>query len=420
MNETSDPDHARPTAAEVRPGHLDGIRPEARNAPESGIVEVFNYGRNRQGLIPLWVGESDVATPGFICEAASRSLEAGETFYTYQRGIPELRRSIATYMTGVYGGPYASSGEPFSPERFFVTIGGMHALQIAVRLVAGPGDEVIVPTPAWPNFTGALAAVGATTVEVPLHFGPVGGALHWSLVVDDLARAVTPNTRALVINSPANPTGWTASLDDLKSILDLARRTGLWIIADEIYGRFVYEGPRAPSFHDLIEPEDRVLFVQTMSKNWCMTGWRAGWLEAPEALGSVVENLVQYSSSGVAVPIQRAALVALDHGDDFLHQQVARARLSRDILCDALERTGRVLFARPPGAFYLFCKIDGLPDTRALALRLVDEAGLGTAPGSAFGRGAEPYLRLCFARQPSDIEEVARRMVGWLNGSAKA
>jgi aspartate/methionine/tyrosine aminotransferase len=394
------------------------LRPEAVKAPESGIVEVFNYGRNRQGLIPLWVGESDLSTPSFICDAATRSFEAGETFYTYQRGIPELREAIAAYMTSTYASPYAQGTTPFSPERFFVTIGGMHALQLAIRMIAGPGDEVILPSPAWPNFAGALTVSGADVVEVPLHFTDAAEP-QWLLDIAALERAVTPRSRALIINSPANPTGWTATRADLQAILDLSRRHGLWIVADEIYGRFVYDGGRSPSFHDIMDATDKVMFVQTLSKNWTMTGWRCGWLEAPEELGPIIENLVQYSSSGVAVPVQRAAEVALRHGDAYLLQQVERARQSRDILCDALTRTGRVRFARPAGAFYLFCKVEGEADTRALSLKLVDEAGLGIAPGSAFGKGAEAFMRLCFARRPSEIEEVARRLVGWLQGSLR-
>ena len=395
------------------PDFLQHLRAEALNAPESGIVEVFNYGRNRQGLIPLWVGESDTPTPSFICEAAARSLEAGETFYTYQRGLPELRAAIANYMTRAYGGPFEGSIAPFSPERFFVTIGGMHALQIAVRLVAGQGDEVVVPTPAWPNFKGAIGAAGGMAVEVPMRF-LAGDAPRWHLDVDDVARALTPRSRAIVINSPANPSGWTATVPDLQAVLELARRHDLWIIADEIYGRFVYDGERAPSFHDVMRPDDRVLFAQTLSKNWTMTGWRVGWLEAPEQLGGIIENLIQYSSSGVAVPVQRAAMVAIEHGSDHLAQQVERAKLSRDILCDALLATGRVSFAKPTGAFYLFGSIEGENDTRGLALRLVDEAGLGLAPGTAFGRGGERFMRICFARQPSEIREVADRLVRWL------
>ena len=384
------------------------IRREAREAPDSGIVDVFNYGRNRQGLIPLWVGESDLSTPTFISEAAIRSLEAGETFYTYQRGIPELRAAIASYMAATYG-----RREFFSPERFFVTIGGMHALQIAIRLAGGTGDEFIIPTPAWPNFAGGVIAAGGKVVETPMRFGD-GGKNRWALDIERMAAAITPATKAIVVNSPSNPLGWTATIEELRAVLDLARQHNLWIIADEIYGRLVFEGERAPSFHDVMADDDLILFPQTLSKNWAMTGWRVGWLEASPALGQVIENLVQYSTSGVAVPIQRAATVAIASGMHFVEEQVARARTSRDILCNALAGTGRVRFAAPEGAFYLFCAVDGEPDSRKLAFRLVDEAGLGTAPGSAFGAGGEGYLRICFACTPDTITEVARRFTTWL------
>ncbi|MBV9077077.1 MAG: aminotransferase class I/II-fold pyridoxal phosphate-dependent enzyme, partial [Methylobacteriaceae bacterium] len=223
------------------------IRPEAASAPASGIVEVMSYGRGRPGLIPLWVGEGDRPTPDFIAEAARRSLADGETFYTYQRGIPDLRDALARYIARVYD-------VPADPERFFVTQGGMHAALIALRMIAGAGDEVIIPTPSWPNFDGATGLLGARPVSVPMSVGPGG----WLLELDRLAAAITPRTRALVINSPANPTGWTASNADVRAMLALARQHGLWIIADEIYGRFVYgDAARAPSFRDHMEAEDR-------------------------------------------------------------------------------------------------------------------------------------------------------------------
>ena len=397
-------------AAETRrDGPLDHVRQDVLAIPESGIVEIFNYGRNRQGLIPLWVGESDQATPAFISAAATRSFEAGETFYTYQRGIPELRDTIARYITGLYGARRA-----LSSERVFVTVGGMHALQIAMRIVGGPGDEFILPTPAWPNFGGAIVALGGRVVEVPMELGP-GTRSRWTIDTDALAAAITPRTRAIVINSPSNPLGWVATLAELQSVLDLARQHGLWIIADEIYGHFVFDTERAPSFHDIMEEDDLILFPQTCSKNWAMTGWRIGWLEAPPSLGQIIENLVQYSTSGVPVPTQRAAIMAIEHGEGFVTEQVTRARANRDLLCDALAATGKVRFARPEGAFYLFCAIEGHPDPRKLAFRLVDEAGLGTAPGNAFGAGGDGYLRLCFARSPDQIREVARRLTTWID-----
>jgi aspartate/methionine/tyrosine aminotransferase len=381
-----------------------GLRPEADNAPSSGIVEAMTYGRGRPGLIPLWAGEGDMPTPAFICEAATRALAAGETFYTRQRGIPELRQALAAYHERLYG-------RAFDVERFFVTVGGMHAAQIAVRMVAGSGDEVLIPTPAWPNFRGAITVAGATAVAVPM----TGSAAGWVLDLGRLAAAITPRTRAIVINSPANPTGWTASRDELRDILGLARRHGLWIIADEIYARFVYDpalavGERAASFKDVMSDDDAILFVQTFSKNWAMTGWRVGWLEAPARLGPTIENLVQYSTSGVPVFAQRAAIAALERGESFAAHQIARARHGRDIVCDGLRATGRVEIPPPTGAFYAFLRIPGVTDSRALTLRLIDDANVGLAPGTAFGAGGEDYLRLCFARRAEDLEEAVDRL----------
>jgi aspartate/methionine/tyrosine aminotransferase len=386
---------------------LGAVHAQMHAVAESGIVEVFNYGRNRQGLIPLWVGEGDLTTPDFIAEAARLSIARGETFYTYQRGIPELRETIARYMTRCYSD--APGGGAHQPERFFVTVGGMHALQIAMRLVAGPGDEIIIPSPAWPNFDGAIALAGARSVNVPMLSGE-----RWSLDIDRLAAAITPATRAIIVNSPGNPTGFTATAAELVAILELSRRHGLWIVADEIYGRLVYQEARAPSFHDVMDPDDRILFLQTLSKNWAMTGWRIGWLEAPAALGPIIENAVQYTTSGVPVFIQRAAIAAIEEGEAFLAGQLARMKQSRDIICNGLAASGRVRFARPEAAFYLFCSVDGEADTRTLAKRLVDEAGLGVAPGSAFGAGGEGYIRLCFARSPEQIAEATRRFSAWL------
>lgn len=384
---------------------LASLTPRALAAPPSGIVEVMNYGRMRQGLIPLWAGEGDLPTPEVVRAAAAKSLAEGETFYTWQRGIPELRAALARYHARLYG------GDP-SPDRFFVTASGMQSIQIALAALVGAGDEVIVPTPSWPNISAAVGIAGARAVDLPMSFDPSG----WRLDLDRLAAAITPATRAIFVNSPCNPTGWTASRDDLAALLDLARRHGLWIVADEVYGRFVWDGSaRATSFHDVAAPEDRVVFVNTFSKNWAMTGWRVGWIEAPAALGQVIENLIQYSTSGVAVFVQRGAVAALDEGEPFLAEQIARIAESRRILTEALAATGRVRFATPPGAFYLFFGVEGEDDTARLGLRLVDEADIGIAPGTAFGTAGAGWMRLCFARSPVEIAEATRRLVGWLD-----
>jgi len=385
--------------ADQRP-MLDDLRPAARAAPESGIVEVMNYGRLREGLIPLWAGEGDMPTPSFICEAATRSLAAGETFYTWQRGIPPLREALAQYHASLYG-------RVFSPEEFFVTGSGMQAIQIALAMTAGAGDDVVIPTPAWPNAAAAAGILGARPVELPMSFGKGG----WTLDLDRLAASIGPKTRALVVVSPSNPTGWAGTTGDLASLLALARDHGLWIIADETYARYWYgETARAPSFLDVMDVDDRVLFVNTFSKNWAMTGWRIGWIMAHPRIGQTIENLIQYSTSGVAPFMQRAACVALQRGESFVAHQVARARGGRDIVCRVLAATGRCRFVVPDGAFYLFFAVDNEVDTRRLALRLIDEAGVGLAPGTAFGAGGAEFLRLCFARNASEIDAAAHRL----------
>lgn len=383
---------------------LSSLTAPALNAPESGIVGVANYGRLKAELIPLWVGEGDLPTPRFICEAATRSLAAGETYYTWQRGVPELRKAIARYIERTHG-------KPSDPERFFVTGSGMQSIQIVATMLAGEGDEVIVPTPAWPNFAAAIGIRGARPVEVPLTLDGAG----WQLDLSRVEAAITPRTRAIFINSPCNPTGWTADRDELQAILDMARRHDLWIIADEIYARFVYGAEKvAPSFHDFATDDDKIIYVNTFSKNWAMTGWRIGWIEAPPALGDVIENLIQYSTSGVAVFLQRAATVALEQGDSFIDHQVLRVRDNLDLLSATLTASGKVRFARPGGAFYLFLAIEGESDSRSLALRLIDEAGIGLAPGTAFGDGGQGYVRLCFARSPESMRETSDRLLNWL------
>lgn len=384
---------------------FEALRAEARNAPESGIVRVANYGRTKPGLIPLWAGEGDEPTPAFINEAVTRSLAAGETFYTYQRGIPDLREALARYHTRVFG-------RAFAAEEFFVTGSGMQAIQIAFAAIAGAGEEVIVPSPLWPNAAGAIGVMGAKPVHVPMSFGNAG----WTLDLERLFAARTERTRAIFVNSPANPTGWTATRDELVAILAFARAHGLWIVADEIYARFYWGGDaeRAPSFFDVMEPDDRILFVNTMSKNWSMTGWRVGWIVANPALGQVMENLVQYSTSGTPVFLQRGAIAALDRGEDYARHVIERARQGRDIVCDALGRTGRARFVKPMGAFYLFFAIDGESDVIDLGLRLVDEANVGLAPGTAFGPAGAGFMRLCFLRSPEQLREATNRLTSWM------
>jgi aspartate/methionine/tyrosine aminotransferase len=384
--------------------HLfDHLRKEAREAPESGIVAVMNHGRLKEGIIPLWAGEGDLPSPDFIRQAGIAALENGETFYTWQRGIPELREALARYHTRHFG-------RAFSHEQFLVTGSGMQSIQLAIQAIAGNSDEIMYLAPSWPNFAAAAAIAGARPIAINLDFGGNG----WSFDPSKLEAHRTPATKAIFVNSPSNPTGWTADIETLSEILAFARKHGLWIVADEIYSLFHYNGARAASFMDIMDPDDRIIFVNSFSKNWAMTGWRMGWLTIPPILAPVFENLIQYSTSGVAQFMQRAGVVALDNGDEFISMQVERAKTARDILCSALLDTGRVRLSPPDGAFYLFFAVDGIKDSKKAAFAIVDEANVGLAPGSAFGTVSQGFFRICFNRKLDDVSLAANRLSNWI------
>ena len=378
---------------------LSSLSPRSLDAPESGIVELVNYARGREGLIPLWVGVGDLPTPDFIAQAASAALMGGETFYTWQRGIPELRAALSRYYARRFGAALPD-------EHFYVVGSGMQAIKLGLEALTAPGDDVVYLTPAWPNFAAAAEISGARTVPVTLDF--TGG--RWQLDLDRVEAAITAKTRVLFVNTPSNPTGWTATREDLAALLAIARRHGLWIMADEIYALYHYAGGRAPSFLDVMEPDDRIVFVKSFSKNWSMTGWRVGWIVAPPEMGQVIENLIQYSTSGVPQFLQRGAVVALDEGDAFVQENIDKATRNRDLLCDALIATNRVETLKPDGALYAFLKIDGVSDSRLAALDIVDRTGVGLAPGTAFGPGGKAFMRACFLRDPKDVAEAAERL----------
>lgn len=379
---------------------LNDLSARALAAPKSGIVELVNHARTRDNLLPLWVGEGDLPTPDFISKAASDALLGGETFYTWQRGVPELRQALAGYYRRHFG-------VDLPADHFYATGSGMQAIVLCVQALTSPGDEMVYLSPTWPNIVSAIQIAGAKAVGLPLTFADG----RWSLDFDRLEAMITPKTKALFINTPSNPTGWTATKDDLKRVLEIARRHGIWILADEIYALYYYgEGERAPSFLDVMEEGDLVLFANSFSKNWSMTGWRVGWIVAPPEIGDVLENLIQYSTSGVAPFMQRGAVAALDQGDSFVAENIARATQARDILCDRLIATNRVETLKPEGALYAFLKIDGITDSRKAAFDIVDKTGVGLAPGTAFGAGGEAFLRACFLRNPRQIEEAADRL----------
>ena len=381
------------------------LRPTAAQLPESGIMALVKYGDDRPGLIPFWAGEGDLPTPEFICQAAMQALREGQTFYTYQRGIPPLRQAIAEYLQRHFQAAVES-------ERIIVTASGMQAIVLTVQAVVGPGDEVVVIAPVWPNIFAAIQMQEAVARTVTLTWD----GQTWHLDVERLFAACTAKTRAIFINTPNNPTGWIMEPEDMLRLRDFARARGLWIIADEVYSQFVYDRPRVTSFLELTEPDEQLIVTNTFSKNWSMTGWRVGWVVIPRStgVGQVYENLVQYSTSGVAAFLQYGCLTAISEGDSYLKSLVERCRQSRDLVCERLSQLPQVRLSPPQGAFYAFFQVAGEHDSMAFAKRLVDVANVGLAPGSAFGPGGEGFLRLCFAASPTTVGTGVERLVAAL------
>jgi aspartate/methionine/tyrosine aminotransferase len=383
--------------------------PAARDAVRalrpSQIREVANAGFGLPDVLAFWFGESDRVTPPFIREAAAAALADGATFYSPNLGITPLREEIAAYVSRLHG--------PTKPGHIAVTSSGVSALMLATQLVVGAGDRVVAVTPLWPNLVEMPKILGASVETVPLHCGPEG----WALDLPSLLAALTPGTRALMINSPNNPTGWVMSRADQQAVLDHCRRHGIWIIADEVYERLHYADdghPTAPSFLDLAGRDERVIGVNSFSKAWLMTGWRLGWLVAPEALLDDLGKLIEYNTSCAPVFVQRAGIAALRDGEAFVEQLVRDLRASRDHLVAALSTLPGVQVQPPPGAMYVFFSLPGAGESLALCKRLVHEARLGLAPGSAFGPEGEGFVRWCYACDPARLDAGVERLRGWL------
>ena len=377
--------------------------------PGSKIREVANAGLGRDDVLAFWFGESDEPTPAFIAEAAQASIARGETFYSHNLGLPELREALAGYMGGLHG----SAANPISVDRIAVTSSGVNALMIAMQALVDAGDEVVVVTPVWPNLTAQPAILGAKVVCLPLRVQ--GGA--WVLDLPALLVAVTARTRVLVVNSPNNPTGWTLTREEQQAILAHCRSTGTWIVADEVYERVYFEpGAKcAPSFLDIAVPEDRLVVAHSFSKSFLMTGWRLGWLVLPPLLLPAIGKLIEFNTSCAPVFVQRAGLAGLQQAGAFVPGLVARLQACRDALVPQLAALPGVQVASPAGGMYAFFRVDGQDDSLAFAKRLVTEAGLGLAPGAAFGGEAEGWLRWCFAsRDPARLAQGVQRLARWL------
>ena len=371
----------------------------------SQIREVANAGLGDPDILAFWFGEPDEVTPAYIRDAAVASLARGETFYTLNFGIAELREAIASYLSRLH--------RAIPADNIAVTASGMSALMLSVEALIDPGDRVVCVTPLWPNLTEIPKVLGAEVIRFSLDFDDAG----WRLDVDRLLATLTPGTRAVMINSPNNPTGWALDRGSRDAILAHCRRHGIWIIADDVYERLYYEGNEggsAPSFLDVADAGDRVVSTNSFSKAWLMTGWRLGWIAAPAELMQDLGKLIEYNTSCSPVFVQRAGVVAIRDGELTVRHTLHRFRAARDFLVARLARIPRVHAAPPRGAMYAFFRVEGVSDSLELCKRLVREAKLGLAPGSAFGPEGRGFVRWCFASSEDRLAEGVRRLEAFL------
>jgi aspartate/methionine/tyrosine aminotransferase len=375
-------------------------RPAVQALRASKIREVANAGMGRADVIAFWFGEPDEVTPDFIRQAGVDALNRGETFYTQNLGLPELRDTIARYASRLHC--------PTEADNIAVTNSGMSALMLANQALVGPGDRSVIVTPVWPNLVEIPKILGAEAVSFPLTFTPEG----WTLDLQRLLDTLTPGTRAVCINSPNNPTGWSIGADEQRTILEHCRKHGIWIIADDAYERLYFgnETGVAPSFLDIAHAEDRLVSTNTFSKAWLMTGWRLGWILGPKELIPHLATLIEYNTSCAPAFVQRAGIAAIEQGEPVTRRFNARLRDARDFLLARLREIPGIEAAAPSGAMYAFFRIDGMRDSLAFCKRLITDVGLGLAPGIAFGEEGEGFVRWCFASSEARLAEGVTRL----------
>jgi len=380
----------------------------ALRVPHSRIRELAEIAMGMDGVLKLYFGESNLPTPEYIKRAAQKAMADGFTFYTENAGLPSLRKALARYYQELQAVELDPSGE------IVITASGVQALNVGIRCVLDPGDEALVLTPAWPNGASNVAMFNATAVEIA---HPLVGD-RYQIDFGALEAAVTPRTRMLLYTSPSNPLGWVATVDEQRQLLEFARRHNLWLMADEVYERLNYTGPKpttpAPSILKLATRDDAVIVVQSFSKMYCMTGWRLGWLVSRRDLCARATQLNEFIISHAPSFAQRAAETALLWGENQLAEMLVRLKENRDFCLAALAKMPRVTVPKPDGAFYLFPKIAGMTDSFDFCKRLLMDTHVGLAPGVAFGAGGEGSVRICYAAEKQIVQEAMARLALFL------
>ncbi|MEZ5355407.1 MAG: pyridoxal phosphate-dependent aminotransferase [Bryobacteraceae bacterium] len=386
------------------------VAPTAQRVEHSRIRELAEMAMAMPGVLRLYFGESNLPTPDFIKDAATRALAEGYTYYTENAGLPSLRGALGAYYASMHGVALDAMKE------IVITTSGVQALNVAIRAVLDPADEAIILTPAWPNGTAIVQLSNAIPKQAPQPL--IDG--RYGIDFEALEAAVTPRTRLLLYTSPSNPLGWKATVDEQQQLLDFARRHGLWLMADEVYERLVYAeepagGPvAAPTILKLCTRDDAVIVVQSFSKSYCMTGWRVGWIVTRADLAARAAQLNEFIVSHAPSFAQRAAETALAEGEPFVREMVERLRENRDFCLERLNTMRGVTTPRPDGAFYLFPRIEGLGDSFEFCRRVLAETKVGLAPGVAFGQGGEGSIRICYAAERGILEPAMERLGNFL------
>ena len=370
----------------------------------SRIRELADIAFTIPGVLRLHFGESNMPTPRFIKDAAVKALAEGYTFYTENAGLPGLRERISAQ----YQALHSVDLKPL--EEIVITASGVQALNVSIRCVIDPGDEALILTPNWPNATAIVGMFGGVPREIPLAWQ----GERYTIDFDALESAVSPKTRLLVCTSPSNPLGWVATVDEQKELLDFCRRHKLWLLADEVYERIYYADHVAPSILRLCNRDDAVIVVQSFSKTYCMTGWRLGWVVSRPDLALKAAQLNEFIVSHAPSMVQRAGEIALENGDIEIKELVAQFQERSRFCYEALQTMPGVSVSRPEGAFYLFPRVEGVDDSFAFALELLQKTKVSVAPGVAFGNGGEGAVRICTAADMSVLEPAMERLYKFL------
>lgn len=366
------------------------------------IIEVAAAAVRSGQPIRLWFGESDGVTPEVVRNAARAALDAGETFYAPRHGLETLRHQLAEYLHRLHRIPLDAS-------RITVTASGMSAIMLALQAVVSIGSNVVIVSPLWPNIGNAVVALGANVRHVPLECDAC-----WQLNLQSLFDAVDHNTCAIFIASPGNPTGWICEGEQQRQILAFCEAKGIYLIADEVYQRFTYDRPVAPSFLEHATEDTPLIVVNSFSKTWAMTGWRLGWMVHPAAAAPCIGELNAVNTTGAATFVQRAGVAALQEGEQFVTFLQERCMAGRDLVHAALTRMTGVKAIRPMAGFYSYFSLEGITDDLEFAKSLAAKTGVGLAPGCAFGPANAGYFRLCFALHTELLQTAMQRIERYL------